>query len=452
MASSTATNSTSSQDAWRKPGRVFRARLLKQDEEEGGNHFVLSPTCSIRKYFDVADRVLDQFLQHPIDSKEDLVEAYLVGNRLCRFLSNVLPTHPDYWSSDPEIVSNRSKSHSQLVELMYFVKRLAVMIDEEEHQSYISRVLDSSAGTEASRHLPSVAPGPSKAPGYRKIAAGFETTLQEQPDIPLPVVAEEKNNSFDSVDDNETRDPSLELLNDSVTTEENFDDMWAKATSAETVDVRTRPMKDPSQDLSVIQPAQDESVDDGWHSFSEDMSWTKMSLSVSSSKFQSISEDPRRSPFEPPEVVKSKRKKKKSKQLDPIVDIEETPILETRLEKRIRRAQRRLRNLKAGVEVPYDSSEEGDDYPPPPETDYVGRRTSPPRDPPSPTNVLEEWPAGWDPNWDNNSVMDLSMDDTKVSLMTDGGKSTDADRSNQRLSRRERALKGLKCVKCLVIM
>eukprot|EP00977_Amphora_coffeiformis_P030029 scaffold44338_cov214-Amphora_coffeaeformis.AAC.1 len=44
--------------------------------------------------------------------------------------------------------------------------------------------------------------------------------------------------------------------------------------------------------------------------------------------------------------------------------------------------------------------------------------------------------------------MDLSMDDTKVSLMTDGGKSTDADRSNQRLSRRERALKGLKC-KCV---
>ena len=57
MASSSVANSNSSQDAWRKPGRVFRARLLKQDEEEGGNHFVLSPTCSIRKYFDVADRV-----------------------------------------------------------------------------------------------------------------------------------------------------------------------------------------------------------------------------------------------------------------------------------------------------------------------------------------------------------------------------------------------------------
>lgn len=49
--------SSSSQDAWRKPGRAFRARLLKQDEEEGGNNFVLSPTCSIPKYFDVADRV-----------------------------------------------------------------------------------------------------------------------------------------------------------------------------------------------------------------------------------------------------------------------------------------------------------------------------------------------------------------------------------------------------------
>ena len=46
-----------SQDAWRKPGKSFRARLLKQDEEEGGNNFVLSPTCSIPKYFDVADRV-----------------------------------------------------------------------------------------------------------------------------------------------------------------------------------------------------------------------------------------------------------------------------------------------------------------------------------------------------------------------------------------------------------
>ena len=48
---------SSSQDAWRRPGRSFRARLLRQDEEEGGNNFVLSPTCSIPKYFDVADRV-----------------------------------------------------------------------------------------------------------------------------------------------------------------------------------------------------------------------------------------------------------------------------------------------------------------------------------------------------------------------------------------------------------
>ena len=375
----------------------------------------------------------------------------MVGNRLCRFLSNVLPTHPDYWSSDPEIVSNRSKSHSQLVELMYFVKQLAVMIDEEEHQSYISRVLDSSVGTESSRQPPSVWSEPAEFPVYRKVA-GFETTLQEQQDIPLPVVAEEKdNNSFDSEDEIETRDPSLELLNDSVTTEENFDDMWAKATSAERADIRTRPMKDPGQAMNAEEPMQDEFIDDGWQTFSEDMSWTKMSLSVSSSKFQSISEDPRRSPFEPPQIVKPKRKKKKSKQLNPIEDVEEPSMLETQLEKRIRRAQRKLRQMGAGVEVPYNSSEEGDYYPPPPENDYVDMRTSPPRDPPSPTNVLEEWPAGWDSSWENNSAMDVSMDDTKASLMTDGGKSTDANHSKQ-LSRRERALKGLKCVKCLVIM
>ena len=356
-------------------------------------------------------------------------------------------------------MSNRSKSHSQLVELMYFVKQLAVMIDEDEHQSYISRVLDSSVGTDYSlstRNLPNVMAGLREVPVHRKMA-GFETTLHEHQDIPRPLYAEEKNNnSFysDDASENETRDPSLELINDSVTTEENFDDMWTKATMTDRVDVRTRPMKDPSPDISAVETTHDEPIDDGWLSFSEDMSWTKMSLSVSSSKFLPNPEDPRRSPFEPPQVVKPKRKKKKSKQLDPIVDAEEPPVLETRLEKRIRRAQRRLHKMNAGAGVPYDSSEDGDDYPPPPENEYMDKRTFPPREPPSPTNVLEEWPAGWDPNWDNNnSAMDISMDDTKVSLMTDGGKSTDADRSNQhRLSRRDRAIKGLKCVKCLMIM
>lgn len=386
----------------------------------------------------------------------------MVGNRLCRFLSNVLPTHPDYWSSDPEIVSNRSKSHSQLAELVYFVKQLAVMIDEDEHQSYISRVLDSSTATDASRHLSSVVPDPAEVPVYKKIA-GFETTLHEQQhDTPLPGVAEEKNDtSIESEipSENETRDPSLELPQDSVTTEENFDEMWAKVAnpkSAETLDVHTRPLKAPSPVSNTVETTQEDYPDTGWQAFSEDLSWTKMSLSVSSSKFQSIVDDPRRSPFEPPQVVKPKRKKKKAKELEPIPDVGEAPVQETQLEKRIRRAQRNLEKMEAGKEQQqhYENSSEDDDYPPPPENDYVNMRNSPPREPPSPTNVLEDWPASWDSvAWETNSMLDASMDDTKVSLMTDAGNSTDGQRSNsQRQSRRDRAMKGLKCVKCLVIV
>ena len=74
---------SSSQDAWRKPGRAFRARLLKQDEEEGGNNFVLSPTCSIPKYFDVADRVSFSSLQptlrcvRPIVSRKQHTKTHM---------------------------------------------------------------------------------------------------------------------------------------------------------------------------------------------------------------------------------------------------------------------------------------------------------------------------------------------------------------------------------------
>jgi hypothetical protein len=419
-------------DSWRKPGRAFRARLLKEDEEEGGSTFVLSSTCSISKYFDVADRVLDQFLQHPIDSKEDLVEAYLVGNRLCRFLSNVLPTHPDYWSSDRAVASFRNKSHSQLVELMYFVKQLAVMIDEDEHQEYISRVLDSS----------SMADNSSRA----VIADQFPKHVSENGALPGIIV--ESNHETDS----ESDATDFVNLEDSA---ENFDTMWAKvATDADNRgNVRRRPMKNPNMYGTGSELAEEKAVDEpDWASFSDDMSWTRMSLSVSSSKFQ-IESPQRKGDIQPPQVVQSKKKKKKSRskpQLTPIVDIEDSFDYGTTLEERLRQGKRDIQNVQT-----FD-----DDYPPPPESDYYGQGVSPPRESfsDSPTSVREEWSSTWDSSepWRTSSAK-VGTDGTKVRLIPNSGKSPRSDRDISRrdyegksclgITRRQRALRGLICVK-----
>lgn len=49
----------SSADAigWRKHGKLFRARLVLEDEDKGGNAFTLSNDCSIERYYKVAERV-----------------------------------------------------------------------------------------------------------------------------------------------------------------------------------------------------------------------------------------------------------------------------------------------------------------------------------------------------------------------------------------------------------
>jgi hypothetical protein len=49
--------SMSSLDAWRKFGKKFRANLILADDANGGNAFTLSETCSIERYYRVADRV-----------------------------------------------------------------------------------------------------------------------------------------------------------------------------------------------------------------------------------------------------------------------------------------------------------------------------------------------------------------------------------------------------------
>jgi hypothetical protein len=65
----------------------------------------------------------------------------LLGSRLSNFLSNVLPTHPDYFSKLRHLALLRDSSHKQLVELLQYIEQIAKLIDREEHQLYISKVL-----------------------------------------------------------------------------------------------------------------------------------------------------------------------------------------------------------------------------------------------------------------------------------------------------------------------
>jgi hypothetical protein len=61
-------------ESWRQHGKKFRASLVLNDEEHGGNSFTLSNSCSIERYYRVADRVrttccvLSLFIHRPSGS------------------------------------------------------------------------------------------------------------------------------------------------------------------------------------------------------------------------------------------------------------------------------------------------------------------------------------------------------------------------------------------------
>lgn len=61
--------------------------------------------------------------------------------RLCKFLSTILPLHQDYFANDMELKVLRVKSQTQLADLLPYLDQLESVIDEEEHQLYISLVL-----------------------------------------------------------------------------------------------------------------------------------------------------------------------------------------------------------------------------------------------------------------------------------------------------------------------
>ena len=87
--------------------------------------------------------MLDQFLHHPIDTRDELLEAYMVGQRLVKFLSVILPTHADYSNQiDSRAQAARERSLEQLAVVTKYIDQIALLIDKQEHEDYISSVIN----------------------------------------------------------------------------------------------------------------------------------------------------------------------------------------------------------------------------------------------------------------------------------------------------------------------
>ena len=77
------------------------------------------------------------FLSTSISEPSELQESYLVGNRLVKFLSVVLPTHEEYLCPDANLAAMRHKSQAHLIELLQYMEELALLIDEMQYNKYI---------------------------------------------------------------------------------------------------------------------------------------------------------------------------------------------------------------------------------------------------------------------------------------------------------------------------
>jgi hypothetical protein len=136
--SSSSLSSTHHEVSWRKDGILKRNKLLKEDESNGGCDFTIDRRSKLKNYFEIADRVLDQF-QKSYASQSTLEESYLMGNRLIKFLSIVLPTHENYYSKDPSIVKLRIKSQNDLSHVRSQMEDIALMLDHKIYQEVMDQ-------------------------------------------------------------------------------------------------------------------------------------------------------------------------------------------------------------------------------------------------------------------------------------------------------------------------
>lgn len=134
------------------------------------------------------------------ESTEALAESYLVGNRLVKFLSIVLPTHPEYFSNAPNLQALRKRSQGQLVELLQYLEEVAIVIDELEYNRYILRDLTPEEEnlvlglTGVGRKSPNNRPRPYAHAGS---SASSVSTQPTTPQAPPPHYTTREENDYD---------------------------------------------------------------------------------------------------------------------------------------------------------------------------------------------------------------------------------------------------------------
>ncbi len=79
-------------------------------------------------------QVQDQF-QATYEEGNKLEEAYIMGNRLIKFLSEVLPTHQHYYSKHPEFTKLRIKTQNNLLKVRKQIDDISYAFDKEIYKN-----------------------------------------------------------------------------------------------------------------------------------------------------------------------------------------------------------------------------------------------------------------------------------------------------------------------------
>ncbi len=73
-----------------------------------------------------------------------------MGNRLVKFLSSILPTHTEYFSNSEKAAKARDRSQDQLVTILKYLDQIAMLVDEQEREDFVSNMLSEDATEEHS--------------------------------------------------------------------------------------------------------------------------------------------------------------------------------------------------------------------------------------------------------------------------------------------------------------
>ncbi len=189
--------------------------------------------------FAIQSQVLEQFLSTSIRTninELELAESYLVGNRLIKFLSIVLPTHREYFSQDPKLYALRQRSQEQLVELLQYLEEIAIVIDEFQYNKYILRDLT----PEEENLVLGLTGGPKFMAGTQDVSTDSSRSTMSPPSSGSPMSRESKGERRTNVGETlspsaaaalpETTDPLQERVAQVVQMTQAFSDTYESTT------------------------------------------------------------------------------------------------------------------------------------------------------------------------------------------------------------------------------